>query len=180
MLLDYTQNRIFKEDYTLKDSSVTNTLAINNTFVRILNLVIETFFERSDSVYNDETMETILTEVTHGTNYSDLPDFMQDFVDLLRQETITETEKIENLPKYNSILNSLNTILSFMTGAEEYSLLNTVNTISKNFSDEEYLNFLISLLSFFMSYKVTLYEESHQLDLSNARETLIFAEDLVI
>jgi len=181
MLYDYTKNRIFREDYTLKDSSVTNTLAINDTFIKILDLVIETFFERDDSMYIDTAMETTLTEGTHptGETYDNFPDFMKDFVDLLRTE-ITENDKVLNLPKYNAILNSMNTILSYMTNAKDFSLLNTVNTVSKNFSDAEYLNFLISLLSFFMSYKVTLYEENHQIDLSNARETFIFAEELFI
>ena len=178
MIKDYTDNKIYKENYALKDSSVTNTLAINKAFVDILELVVTTFFERSDSVYDVSELDDLLTAETPV--YTDLPDFIQDFIELLRQESISETDKSENLPKYNGILNSLNTVLSFMTSSKEYELLSTLNTINKNFSDAEYLNFLISLLSFFMSYKVTLYEESHQLDLSNPRETFIFAEDLLI
>lgn len=180
MLKDYTENKIFKEDYVLKDSSVINRLAINNAFIRILELIISTFFERHDSIYLVSELETILTEETHTTPFEALPDFMQEFIELLRQETISQASKDINLPKYNSILTSLNTILSYMTAPDEFELLTTVNTVNKNFSNAEYLNFLISLLSFFMSYKVTMYEESHQLDLSNPKETFIFAEDLLI
>jgi len=182
MLKDHAENKIYREDYALKDSSVTNTLAINKAFVEILELVISTFFERSSSVYRVTELEDLLTEITLEGNatFEALPDFMKEFVELLRQDPISETDKLENLPKYNAILNSMNNILSFMTSSSEYELLSTVNTVNKNFSDAEYLNFLISLLSFFMSYKVTLYEESHQLDLSNPRETFIFAEDLLI
>jgi len=182
MLMDHTQNKIFKEDYTLKDSSVTNTLAINNTFIQILNLVIVTFFERPDSIYIDDPMEAILAaeEGPEDEAYDALPTFMQEFMDILNTEMLSDTEKTEGMTKYNSVLNSMNTILNYMTNAEEYTLLDTVNTVSKNFSDAEYLNFLISLLSFFMSYKVTIYEETHQLDLSNPREALIFAEDLLV
>jgi hypothetical protein len=177
LLKDYTENKIFKEDYFLSNSEFTNVLAINSVFVEMLDLVVETFFERSTSPYNVPDLEAFLTS-DNGTE--SLPAFLQDFITLLKKETTTDDEKSTNITKYNSVLSSLNNILLFITRAEEFDLLKTVNTASKNFSDAEYLNFLISLLSFFMSYKVTLYEESHQLDLSNPRETFIFAEDLLI
>ncbi len=181
-LIDYTENTIFREEYIMKESNISNTLAINSTFVKIVDLVIKTFFERPSNLYYVERYEAFAEDgtVPEDDNLDDMQQFLKDFIEDYKNVSVIPEDRLTTLVKYNNILGSLFKILEMMLNSKDLTLLKTVYTYNKNFSTEEYFDFLISMLSFFMSYKVTLYEETHQFDLTSERETLVFAEDLMI
>lgn len=186
-LIDYTENTIFREEYIMKESNISNTLAINSTFFKIVDLIIKTFFERPSNLFYVESYEDFAADPDptdpdpiEPTEPADMQDFLKEFIEDYKNVSAIPEERLATIVKYNNILGSLFKILETMLNSNDLTLLKTVYTYNKNFSSEDYFDFLISMLSFFMSYKVTLYEDTHQFDLTNQKETFIFAEDLTI
>lgn len=179
-LIDYTENTIFREEYIMKESNMSNTLAINSTFVKIVDLVIKTFFERPSNLFYVEEYEDFADPDKTVQEPEDMQQFLKDFIEDYKTVSVIPEERLATIVKYNNILGSLFKILETMLNSNDLTLLKTVYTYNKNFSSEDYFDFLISMLSFFMSYKVTLYEDTHQFDLTNQKETFVFAEDLTI
>ncbi len=179
-LIDYTENTIFREEYVMKESNISNTLAINSTFVKIVDLVVKTFFERPSNLFYVERYEDFADLDKTVQEPEGMQQFLKDFIEDYKNVSVIPEERLLTIVKYNNILGSLFKILETMLNSNDLTLLKTVYTYNKNFSSEDYFEFLISMLSFFMSYKVTLYEDTHQFDLTNQKETFIFAEDLTI
>ena len=124
--------------------------------------------------------EDFANETDPESEPEDMQQFLKDFIEDYKNVSIIPEERLTTIVKYNNILGSLFKILETMLNSNDLTLLKTVYTYNKNFSSEDYFEFLISMLSFFMSYKVTLYEDTHQFDLTNQKETFVFAEDLTI